>query len=373
MATACRTICTDNTTAAARCIAFALLLLACVLVPRAGVAQAPPPGVFSEVQTAVAPRVNRALEPATMRTRVVQVDTQKITATRRGREILMLNLFDDAVVEVDIKRVRPTRSGYFISGTPKGKEWGDVRLVVNGPVMVGTVVTPEGKFTIRSGGAGRHVVRQIDPVAEPFECEAEHGPLLPPERPQQAIASVGSPLAGGISPLAAEAKHMPTEDGSEIRMLVVYTPAARDGEGGTAGMEALIDLAIQSINRAFEESGINPRIVLAHSAMVDPIDEVGQYALTYLRGHDDGYLDDVHALRNQYAADLVYLFVRGDNDGSGSGGIPSAEDLSEERNGFAYGSTNRELEYIFIHETGHALGACAVEICDNRDGMFMEV
>ena len=356
MTTGRRTISTDNTSTAAHGIGCVVLLLVCALVPRAAFAQAPPPGVFAEVQTAVVPRTNPALEPATMRSRVVQVDTQRITAARRGREILKLNLFVDAVVEVQIKRVRPTRSGYFISGTPRGMEWGEVRLVVNGSVMVGTVVTPEGKFTIRSGGPGRHVIRQIDPAAEPFECEAEHGPLLPPERPQQAIASLGPLLDGGMSPSPAEAKHMPTEDGSEIRMLVVYTPAARDGEGGTAGMEALIDLAIQSINRAFEESGINPRIVLAHSAMVDPIDEVGQYALTYLRGHDDGYLDDVHALRNQYAADLVYLFVRGDNDGSGSGGIPSAEDLSEERNGFAYGSTNRELEYIFIHETGHALG-----------------
>ena len=92
-----------------------------------------------------------------MRTRVVQVDTQKITAARRGREALKLNLFDDEIVEVQIKRVRPTRTGYFVSGMPSGREWGEVRLVVNGPVMVGTVVTPESKFTIRSGGGGRHV------------------------------------------------------------------------------------------------------------------------------------------------------------------------------------------------------------------------
>ena len=112
-----------------------------------------------------------------MRSRVVQVDTQKITAARRGREILKLNLFDDAVVEVAIKRVRPTRSGYFFSGNPLDKEWGEVRLVVNGSVMVGTVVTPEGKFTIRSGGSGRHVIRKIDPTAERFECELEAAPI----------------------------------------------------------------------------------------------------------------------------------------------------------------------------------------------------
>ena len=355
MATVRRTIGTDNTTAASDGVTCVLLWLACALVPQAAFAQAPPPGVFAEIQSAAVPRPSPALEPATMRSRVVQVDTQKITAARRGREVLKLNLFDDAVVEVQIKSVRPTRTGYFISGSPRGMEWGDVRLVVNGPVMVGTVETPEGKFTIRSAGSGRHVIRQVDPSAEPFECGAEHGPLLPPERPQQAISSIGAPLAGGFSPTPAQARDMPTEDGSEIRMLVVYTPAARDGEGGTAGMEALIDLAIQSINRVFEEGGIDPRIILAHSAMVDPIEHEGPRTLTYLRTQDDGYLDDVHALRNQYAADLVYLFIRRDSR-TGSGGIASSEDLSEESGGFAYGSTTRDLEYIFIHETGHTLG-----------------
>ena len=139
-------------------------LVTCALIPQAAVAQAPPPGVFAEVQTAVVPRANPALEPATVRSRVVQVDMQKITAARRGREILKLNLFDDAVVEVAIDRVRPTRSGYFILGHPRNKEWGVIRLVVNGPVMVGTVVTPEGKFTIRSRGSGRQVIRQIYPA-----------------------------------------------------------------------------------------------------------------------------------------------------------------------------------------------------------------
>ena len=107
MATGRRTLSTDNTTAAAHGIAWVVLLLACALVPQAVFAQAPPPGVFSEIQTAVVPRTAPALEPATMRSRVVQVDTQKITAARRAREILKLNLFDDAVVEVQIKRVRP--------------------------------------------------------------------------------------------------------------------------------------------------------------------------------------------------------------------------------------------------------------------------
>ena len=129
-------------------------LLVCVMIPRTGHAQAASPGVFSELQTELVPEISVALEPATMRSRVVRVDTQQITAARLGRETLRLNLFDDSAVAVRIDRVRPTRSGYFIAGHPEGMEWGEVRLVVNGPVVVGTAVTPEGKFTIRWGGGG---------------------------------------------------------------------------------------------------------------------------------------------------------------------------------------------------------------------------
>ncbi|MCY3941252.1 MAG: M12 family metallo-peptidase [Gammaproteobacteria bacterium] len=291
-----------------------------------------------------------------MRSRVVQVDTRKITAARRGREILRLNLFDGAVVEVDIRRVRPTRTGHFISGRPRGREWGEVRLVVNGPVMVGTVQTPNGKFSIRSGGRGRHVIRQIDPLKESLECEAEQESTIAFQPSWQVLALAGAPLDGAGLPAVAEAKHMPTEDGSEIRMLVVYTPAAQAAEGGKAGMEALIDLAIRAINEVFEQGGISPRIVLAHSAMVDYVEPSGPGVHRHLITPDDGQMDEVHALRNQHAADLVYLFIRSNNSGGGSGSIPSAEDLGEERRSFAYGSTTYDLEYIFIHETGHMLG-----------------
>ena len=356
MAKAFRTISTDNKTAAARCIACALLLLACVLVPRAGVAQAPPPGVFSEIQTAVVARVSPALEPATLRTRVVQVDTQKITAARRGREVLKLNLFDDAAVEVAINRVRPTRSGYFISGAPKGMEWGEVRLVVNGPVMVGTVETPEGKFTIRSGGAGRHVIRQIDPTKESFECEMEAAPIArPAPQPSDmpAISSIDPMPAGAFSSLPAQAEEMPTEDGSEIRMLIAYTSALQAEQGGPAGMRALIDLFIASANQAFEDSGVTPRLVLAHAVKVEiPEARSRSSNLRWLQDPADGYMDEVHSLRNEYAADLVHLLA---STGGSLGSVIPSESLAHEDSS-AFAVTGRDSEFVFVHETGHNLG-----------------
>ncbi len=330
-------------------------LIACVIVPQAALAQAPPAGVFSELQTALIARPSAVLEPGTVRSRVVQVDTQKITAARRGREVLKLNLFDDAVVEVQIKRVRPTRTGYFISGRPKGMEWGAVRLVVNGPVMVGTVETPEGTFTIRSGGGSRHIIRQIDPSAEPFECEeiTTTQSAISDSPPERAISSIDRVFSQAASP-AFEANDMPTEDGSEVRVLVVYTPSVQAKQGGLAGMQALIDFYVQSANQAFEDSGISPRLVLAHSAMVNYAGEEPNIDLRRLHDPDDGYMDDVHTLRNKHTADLVHLLTDAATRIRGIAHLLRRETLSFELNAFAL--TAEDSEKVFTHEIGHNFG-----------------
>ena len=350
---------TDTTTTAAQGIACLVLWLACEFVPRAAFAQAPPPGVFFEVQTAMVSRINPALEPATVRSRVVQVDTQKITAARRGREVLKLNLFDDAVVEVQINRVRPTRTGYFISGTPKGRDWGDVRLVVNGPVMVGTVVTPEDKFTIRSGGFGRHVIRQIDSAAEPFECKVVENQL--PARPGNAISSIEVPPSSESSPLV-QADDMPTEDGSQVRVLVVYTPAMQAAQGGATGMKALIDLMIQSTNQAFEESGITPRVVLAHATPVDYVARGPDMDLTRLENPNDGFMDQVHSLRNKHAADLVHLLTNVSDGLSGKAAQLAFESVAAQG---AFAVTADGSEAVFVHEIGHNFGLAHDRYTDN--------
>ena len=337
------------------------LLLSHALVPPGASAQAPPSGVFTEAQTAIVSPTGPASEPATVRSRVVQVDTRKIAAARRGREILQLNLFDDAVIEVRINRVRPTRAGYFISGTPRGMEWGEARLVVNGPVIVGTVETPESKFTIRSAGSNRALIRQIDSLQEPFSCEVEIGSTLPPSPAGlPSISSAGSPGAGAVSGSAVQADDAPTEDGTEVRVLVVYTPAVEEAHGGSAGIRALIDLMVESTNQVFEESGINPRIVLAHAARVRYV-EGAPFAYTgvdlrRLISPDDGYADEVHGLRNRYAADLVHLLGYGGPSGAAS--AMRYEELRFESRAFSvsFVDDGNLAEYAFAHELGHNFG-----------------
>ncbi len=323
-----------------------------------GHTQASSPGVFSALQTEFIPQISQVLEPATVRSRFVSADAQQITAARLGGEMLRLNLFDDTVVAVQIERIRPTRSGYFISGRPDGVDWGEVRLVVNGPITVGTVVTPQGKYTIRWNGSGRHVIREIDPSAEPPEHDVQDDlvPSGPPQAPQ--AASPHDPLASTARPAESMYEDQPTEDGSEIRVLVVYTPAMQTRQGGTAGVEALIDLMIQSANQAFEISGINPRLVLAHTALVDYVSTDPHTDFGRLNSPSDGYMDEVHALRNEHAADLVHLLTAATHGQflvAGLGKVFANKSLAQERYD-AFALTADSSEESFTHEIGHNVG-----------------
>lgn len=342
------------------------MLLACLPMPAAGQAQAPSSGIFTTLRTELVPDIGVALEPATMRRRVVGVDTQQVTAARLGQETLRLNLFDDAAVSVQIDRVRPTRSGYFITGRPQGFEWGEVRLIVNGPVMAGTVVSPEGKFTIRYGGSGRHVIRKVDPSLDALEDDVVERPLpagppqtiLPDETlpgAPQALAP-GDPFGAVLRPATDAVQDRPTEDGSEIRVLVVYTPALQREQGGAAGIQAVIDLMIASANQAFEAGGIDPRVVLAHAAMVDYVETDRRDDLNRLTSPDDGYLDDVHALRNEHAADLVHLLTGGLRFADTGIANGFREASLQHANVAAFALTQGTSEVVFTHEIGHNFG-----------------
>lgn len=154
----------------------------------------------------------------------------------RGSETsrtLVLNLFDGAVFHGMVEDVEPTSAGHALWGGLKGVELGTFALVVNGSVVAGTVRTPATVYTVRTAGNGKYVLRQIDesslpPPGEPLEGTQSPGPYA-------------SPRSGGDS---RSEDSDPRDDGSEIDVMVVYTPAAKHGEGGRAAIEALIDLYV---------------------------------------------------------------------------------------------------------------------------------
>ncbi len=137
-----------------------------------------------------------------------------------------------------------------------------------------------------------------------------------------------------------------------IDVLVVYTPAAMEDARSVPPAQQLIDEA----NRVLLNSYARARVRLVHMAKVayvePPINDPYQLQLTLDRLTDpqDGYLDEVHALRASYAADLVVLVAKGVR---GSDGFlaPLRPDAAH-----AFGVLTSTTDYAFTRLIGRLLG-----------------
>ena len=311
-----------------------------------------PPGAASSVIPA----------PGILRERLVRIDRDRLEAARAVAQapVLRLNLFDDVMLDAVVDRTGPTSSGYWLSGRIDGWTPGTVTLVVNGDVIVGTVRAAGASYAIRSVGSSMYAIRQIDPTALP---PLEDDSLLSSASPPPGAAGPQQPVRPPVSSVPAVGG-LPPEDGSRIDVLVVYTPAARDAEGGRREIEALIDLFVVETNQAYADSGVVQRINLVRTprqvAYVQrPLasDSDESVIMRHLLDPSDGHLDEVHAIRDQYAADLVQLIVS--DVGFPYGGEAKRLQLSdpERSTRYAFGITRHDAGgSIFAHELGHAMG-----------------
>ena len=157
----------------------------------------------------------------------------------------------------------------------------------------------------------------------------------------------------------------PPESQTVIDVAVFYTPAARGEAGGSAAIEAEIDLMAAETNQAYRASGVNQRIALAAVEEVDYGEDPGSLD-DRLQDPSDGHMDEVHTIRDQVAADIVLLIISGT---SGLGGrayeILTPANASA-ANAFAWMRLGRGT-FVFAHELGHLMGlahdrwsACAI-------------
>ena len=131
-----------------------------------------------------------------------------------------------------------------------------------------------------------------------------------------------------------------------IDVAVVYTPAASEEAGGTAAIEALIDLWIAETNGAYDASGVHQRLALAAREEVDYVESGDSLVdIERLSEPSDGHLDSVHDLRDQAGADLVHLVLaETEPDIGGRGQRPGA---------FSFCIVTYPTSGCFAHELGH--------------------
>jgi len=282
----------------------------------------------------------------------VSVDFERLATLKEPGASMRLDLFNDATIVAVVDRV-VTRSPqrYSLLGHLAGGRAGTFALAVYHGVLVADIHIPgSATFQVRYLGDGVHVVEDVDGTAFP-PCGV--GPADTP----RARTTPGAP---GQTPVSAPTSGACKDDGSVIDVLVVYTDLARLSSGGTEGMNARIDLGIAEMNESLQNAQIPTTVQVVWTQEVDYVETAdSQVELNRLVAVGDGFLDEVHDLRNEVGADLVSLIANRANKcglakvSVGPGNTPYP-DLAFN---VVRWSCMLAPTYTFAHELGHNLGS----------------
>lgn len=286
--------------------------------------------------------------PKAIRSRTVAVNFNLLHNVHTG-DHLELNLFDDQTFNAQIERVENMGGATLWVGHLNEILMGQVFIVENQGQVAADISTPDGLYQVRFAGNDLYIISQVDQSKYPEEMT-----------PIEVSATEGSPVEETIpiSPASIQGPTSPQDDGSVIDVLVAYTPAARDAEGGTTAIINLIYLAVAETNQSYLNSGIIQRLNLA-AVVETPYTESGSIEtdLTRARSQYDGYMDELHTLRNTYAADLVNVIAETDAY-CGIAYHMSYMTSSFASSAFSVVARDCATGYFsFAHELGHNMGA----------------
>jgi hypothetical protein len=138
-----------------------------------------------------------------------------------------------------------------------------------------------------------------------------------------------------------------------IDVIVAYTKKAASNYSDVK--RELVDLSIEEANESFRQSGIGQvKLRLVHAYQTDYVEEGAHFDHVWrFADKGDGYMEEIHPLRDKYRADVAILIVD-DPKGCGLATRVFAE-ASE-----AFAVVHHECAastYTVAHEIGHIIGA----------------
>jgi hypothetical protein len=269
----------------------------------------------------------------------------------QGPSVLQLDLFRDVSVRVLRQRIEPTAHGVSWIGVVEGYPESDALFVVVGNHVIGHIYLPFGFFLIESQTNGSYLVQQVDQNAFAGGSDAVVIPWT------TASAETDTVRTGSV------------DDGSVVDLLVVYTQDVLTGAGSESAAHAAIDMAVTQANQALDNSNVRTRIRLVHTASVE-YQETGDHStdLSRLRSTSDGFLDAVHRLRDEHAADLVALITERLDTVCGVAYVSLP--VSTGTSGFSVAERNCLRGATLTHEIGHNLGGLHDWYSDDTLGAY---
>jgi hypothetical protein len=218
-----------------------------------------------------------------------------------------------------------------------GTGWAQLVMMDGG--VTGTVTVGYDSYSIEPLGNGLHAVSKIDQSRFPSEHSADV--------PAGAL-SINSVALTDKAPLA----DVTALANTTINVMVVYTASAASAAGNIASK---IQLAVDETNQSYVNSGINITFNRVYTGQVTYSEANRSFSqhVSSLQGTTDGSMDNVHTLRNTYAADVVVLVVN-DTEACGQAAAIKATATSA----FAVADQSCITGYYsFGHEIGHLQGA----------------
>ena len=284
---------------------------------------------------------NRVLRSSTVKINPDVIEAME--GVEKGRDLSSMQLsmtffLESPMVAVFNRWERVSPTSLALIGYIHEIPGSEVIFVSNGSMLTGTITLPGQLFQIKPVENVIHELQEIDPKSYPEHLE----PIPVPAEPGFSTLDFPSP-----------------DDGTQIDVMVVYTAAARDAAGSTTAIESQIDLAVVETNQGYANSGVTQRIRLVHKEEINYSESGFDWntALNHLQNTTDGYMDNVHALRDTYHADVVVLIVSVNNY-CGLGYL--MQTVSPSFAAYAFCLVSQDCAtgyYSFAHEMGHNMGA----------------
>lgn len=272
------------------------------------------------------------ISPAATRVAVISPDADAL----RSAQTLQLPLFEHTL-DFRTAKVEERGEGRFSwFGELAGHAGYQAAITVVDGAVAGHISTPDGFFEL-TPAAGGALLQAIDHSRYPAcggAIEAEPGPL----------------------PVAAKSSGAIPEDlGDQIRLLVMYSPAAETAAGGSSQIQAQAQAAVDSANLAFQNSQMKMRFVVASIERLDGWVEGSSSASTELSNFRANATAQTR--RDALQADMVSLLVAALPGACGIGYVMRTTNVNFAANG--YQVTDRDCavgNLSWAHEHGHNVG-----------------
>ena len=303
--------------------------------------------------------------------RYFQYNKQLLSLSQENKgDVLLLDFFEDRKYKAVIRNVTKNESGTIsMTGKIEDTEFGYCYIVIsdNG-VTISAELPATDEIFIASTKSGESYLFQSSLSATKEDEIRSSEPLIPTN--PTLLRSISQEEPSDIQDKPSVANDNINENVT-IDLMMVYTPAAEqwaNSSGTVTNMEHLIILALERANLTMNnsETGITFRRVHTHKTNYTEVDS--QVDLDRVTGTSDGYMDEVHALRNQYNADIVVFIPRVTYTG-GQAWLLTTERGSPDQ-AFALSRVQQTASgYTMVHEIGHNMG-CMHHKLQGGTGLF---